>query len=278
MRSDPVAFDPYNRTSELGEAALTAMADRLESRGRDPAFIRMLDDYLAAMDAGRLSLVLDAGCGTGVAARRLARLGSFAGRIVGIDRSPDLIAVARQQAAAEGLADRIDLRVGDAAALGELNGRFDAAIAHTLVSHVDNPLAVVRAIAACVRPGGTIAFFDGDFASWTYGGANPAAGRELAEAAIAAIVTNPNVMREFPAIAREAGLQVVATKAYVLSEVGKASYFEASMAAYPALLPLAGRIDVATVERLIAVQRRNSAEGTFFGAINFYAYLLRRPG
>lgn len=101
-------FDPYNRTSELNEAALTAMADRLESRGRDPAFVRMLDDYLAAMDVGRLSLVLDVGCGTGVAARRLAQLGSFNGGIVGVDRSPDLIAVARQQAAAEGIADRID--------------------------------------------------------------------------------------------------------------------------------------------------------------------------
>ena len=103
-----MAFDPYNRTGEISEAALTAMADRLESRGRDPAFLAMLDDYLGAMDAGRLSLVLDVGCGTGVVARRLARLGAFAGRIVGIDRSPDLMAVARQQAASEGLADRIE--------------------------------------------------------------------------------------------------------------------------------------------------------------------------
>jgi 2-polyprenyl-3-methyl-5-hydroxy-6-metoxy-1,4-benzoquinol methylase len=273
-----MSFDPYNRTGELDEAALTAMADRLEGRGRDPAFAAMLDDYLAAMDVGRLSLVLDVGCGTGVAARRLAASGAFTGEIVGIDRSPDLIAVARRQAAAEGVERRIDFRVGDAAALCELKGQFDAAIAHTLVSHVDDPLAVVREIAACVRPGGALAVFDGDFASWVYGGANPAAGQELAEAAIAAIVTNPYVMRRFPAIVREAGLEVAATKAYVLSEVGKASYFEASMAAYPALLPLAGRIDRATVERLVEVQRRNSAEGTFFGAINFYAYVLRRPG
>jgi 2-polyprenyl-3-methyl-5-hydroxy-6-metoxy-1,4-benzoquinol methylase len=237
----------------------------------------MLDDYLAAMDLERLSLVLDVGCGTGVAARRLARLGAFTGRIVGIDRSPDLIAVAQRQAAAEGLAGRIEFRVGDAAALGDLKGRFDAAVAHTLVSHVDDPLVVVREIAACVRQGGSIAVFDGDFASWVFGGANPAAGRELAEAAIAAIVTNPCVMREFPAIAREARLEIVTTRAYVLSEVGKASFFEASMATYPALLPLAGHIDVATVERLVEVQRRNIAEGTFFGALNFYAYVLHRP-
>jgi 2-polyprenyl-3-methyl-5-hydroxy-6-metoxy-1,4-benzoquinol methylase len=273
-----MAFDPYNRTSEIGDTALTAMAERLESRGRDPQFVAMLDDYLGAMDVERLSLVLDAGCGTGVVARRLAQLGAFSGRIVGIDRSPELIAVARRHAASEGLADRIELRTGDAAALGDLKGRFDAAIAHTLVSHVDDPLAVTREIAACVRPGGTVAVFDVDFASWTFGGANPAAGQELAAATVAGIATNPHVMREFPRIARDAGLELVAARSYVLSEVGKASFFEAGMVSYPALLPLAGHIDAATVERLVAIQRQNSAEGTFFGALNFYAYLLRRPG
>jgi 2-polyprenyl-3-methyl-5-hydroxy-6-metoxy-1,4-benzoquinol methylase len=254
------------------------MAERLESRGRDPAFVGMLDDYLAGMDVAQLSLVLDVGCGTGVAARRLARFGSFAGSIVGIDRSPDLIGISRQQAASEGLAEKIDLRVGDAAALGDLKGQFDAAIAHTLISHVDDPLAVVREIAACVRPGGSIAIFDGDYASWVFGGANAAAGRELSDIVIAGIITNSNVMREFPGIARDAGLQLVAAKSYVLTEVGKASFFEASMASFPTLLPLAGRVDAAAVQRLIEVQRQNSAEGTFFGSVNFYAYLLRRPG
>ena len=38
-------FDPYNRTGELSPAAVTAMAERLESRSRDPAFVGMLDDY-----------------------------------------------------------------------------------------------------------------------------------------------------------------------------------------------------------------------------------------
>jgi 2-polyprenyl-3-methyl-5-hydroxy-6-metoxy-1,4-benzoquinol methylase len=173
------------------------------------------------------------------------------------------------------VADKIDLRVGDAAALADLNGQFDAAIAHTLISHVDDPLAVTREVAACVRPGGTVAIFDADFASWTYGGT---AGRQLAEATVAGIVTNPHVMRELPRIAQDAGLELVAARPYVLSEVGKASFFEASMASYPTLLPLAGHIDVDTVQRLVEVQRRNSAEGTFFGALNFYAYLLRRPG
>jgi hypothetical protein len=52
-------FDPYNRTHELNEAATSAIAMRLESRGEDPFFVQMLDDYLDEMDVASLSLVLD---------------------------------------------------------------------------------------------------------------------------------------------------------------------------------------------------------------------------
>ena len=270
-------FDPYNRASELEAAAVNAMAARLESRGRDPFFIKMLDDYLADMDVEHLHLALDVGSGTGVAARRLANHPRFGGRAIGIDRSSDLIEVARRQAEAEGLSSKTEFRVGDAVALGDLKGQFDAAIAHTLISHVDDPPAVLQEIAACVRPGGQIAVFDGDYASWVFAGENPDAGRKLADAVIRGIVTNPSIMREFPRLLRKADLQLVSTRAYVLSEIGRASFFESSMSTYRVLLPLARHIDAATVDQLVEIQRQNSANGSFFAAINFYTYLLRRP-
>ena len=46
---------------------------------------------------------------------------------------------------------------------------------------------------------------------------------------------------------------------------------------YPTLLPLAGVADAETVQRWVDMQMANSANGTFFGSINFYTYLLRRP-
>jgi ubiquinone/menaquinone biosynthesis C-methylase UbiE len=252
------------------------MAARLESRGRDPFFVKMLDDYLAEMDLEHCHLVLDVGCGTGFVARRLANNPRFSGRTIGIDRSSDLTDFAQRQAETEGLSSKIEFRVGDAAALGTLKGRFDAAIAHTLISHVDDPLAVLQEIAACVRPGGRIAIFDGDFASWVFAGENPEAGRKLADAVIGGIVTNPSIMREFPRLIRKADLQLVMTKAYVLSEIGTASFFESSMSTYHILLPLAGHMDAATVHQLVEIQRQNIANGTFFGTINFYTYLLLR--
>jgi cyclopropane fatty-acyl-phospholipid synthase-like methyltransferase len=67
-----MTFDPYNRTHELNAAATSAIATRLERRGEDPFFVQMLDDYLDAMEVQNARFVLDVGCGTGGAARRLA--------------------------------------------------------------------------------------------------------------------------------------------------------------------------------------------------------------
>src|SRR3954466_8427602 len=60
---------------------------------------------------------LDVGCGAGLLAEPLARLGA---KVTGIDASPEVIAVATQHASATGLA--IDYRAGD---VQELKGQFD---------------------------------------------------------------------------------------------------------------------------------------------------------
>ena len=60
---------------------------------------------------------LDVGCGAGLLAEPLARLGA---KVTGIDASAEVIAVAREHAQAMGL--EIDYRAGD---VEELEGRFD---------------------------------------------------------------------------------------------------------------------------------------------------------
>ena len=64
----------------------------------------MLDDYLAAMAIADDAAVLDLGCGTGLAARAIARRAGFRGLVAGVDLSAYLASAAERLAHAEGLA------------------------------------------------------------------------------------------------------------------------------------------------------------------------------
>src|SRR5262249_33450650 len=107
------SIDPYRVTDKLDDTVLDTIATRLELRGKHPAFIRMMDEYLDAMGIDDVNAVIDLGCGTGVAARRIALRSGFSGHVTGIDRSPFLIRAARRLAGDEGVAGRIDFRIGD---------------------------------------------------------------------------------------------------------------------------------------------------------------------
>ena len=169
--------DPYAVTDQLDNELLQVIVTRLEARGKHPRFDAMLRDYLDAMDIDAAGTVLDIGCGTGVAARAIARRPRFAGHVLGIDLSSVLAQTAARLAADEGFGSQLEFRAGDSRRLELADGDFDAVVAHTLLSHVDEPLSVLREAARLVRPGGMIGIFDGDYASITFGHADPAKGK-----------------------------------------------------------------------------------------------------
>jgi 2-polyprenyl-6-hydroxyphenyl methylase/3-demethylubiquinone-9 3-methyltransferase len=81
---------------------------------------------------------LDVGCGAGLLAEPLARLGA---QVTGLDASAELITAARDHAAARGLA--IDYRAGE---LEKLGGRFDLITCMEVIEHVADPAAFVNAL------------------------------------------------------------------------------------------------------------------------------------
>ena len=220
--------DPYAITDRLDDLLLQVIVTRLEARGKHPLFEGMLLDYLNAMQIDTAATVLDIGCGTGVAARAIARRRGFSGRVLGIDLSPALAQTAAKLAADEGLGDRVEFRPGDSRKLDLADGTFDAVVAHTLLSHIDDPLVVVKEAARLVRPGGMVGIFDGDYASMTFGHADPAKGKAYDDAIIRGVVTSPRVMRQMPRLLQAAGLHLVATFPYIVAEVGKADFWASS--------------------------------------------------
>ena len=93
---------------------------------------------------------LDVGCGAGLLAEPLARLGA---EVTGVDAAEENVAVAREHAAGSGLA--IDYRHGELASLGL--GSFDLVTAMEVLEHVADKPAFLSELAQRLAPGGLLA-------------------------------------------------------------------------------------------------------------------------
>lgn len=269
--------DAMQFVNEQDPATRERFIERLELRGKDPTFVAYREAYLELIDLPRTATVLDLGCGTGVVARAIAARDGFTGTVTGIDLSDDFIAAAETFAADDGVSDRVQFAVGDAHQLDFRAASFDTVVAHTLVSHVRDPLAVLAEAARVVRPGGYMAVFDGDYASLTFGCSDPRLGEAVEPALQATIMSSPRVMREIPRLLPKAGLRLIATQAHVYAEAGSSTFMLNLAETYaPLTAASTGQLSAAHVDAWLADQRRSASDGTFFAACNYYAYVARR--
>ncbi|TVQ33829.1 MAG: bifunctional 2-polyprenyl-6-hydroxyphenol methylase/3-demethylubiquinol 3-O-methyltransferase UbiG [Geminicoccaceae bacterium] len=95
--------------------------------------------------------VLDVGCGGGLLAEPLARLG---GTVTGIDLVAGALHTARRHAAEEGL--EIAYRLEPAEALAAAGERFDLVVASEVIEHVEEPTGFVATLGALTAPGGLL--------------------------------------------------------------------------------------------------------------------------
>lgn len=123
----------------------------------------MVDQHWQCDECNRRPLegksALDVGCGAGLLAEPLARLGAT---VTGIDASPEVIAIARKHAAAVGL--KIDYRSGDVQAL---DGKYDLITCMEVVEHVADPGAFVKALATRLAPNGLLIMSTPNATGWS---------------------------------------------------------------------------------------------------------------
>ena len=169
----------------------------------------LLDRLRPGMD------LLDVGCGPGTITLDLARLVA-PGRVIGIDRSPDVVAQAealRQEAVAAGdeAAGRVTFTTGDVYALDHPPGSFDAVHAHQVLQHLTDPVAALRSMGAVLRPGGTLAARDGDYAVFCWYPADPHLDRwlDVYRAVCRRNGAEPDAGRHLLSWARQAGFDDV---------------------------------------------------------------------
>ncbi|HEX2763405.1 MAG TPA: bifunctional 2-polyprenyl-6-hydroxyphenol methylase/3-demethylubiquinol 3-O-methyltransferase UbiG [Allosphingosinicella sp.] len=135
-------WDPTGSSAmlhKLNPVRLAYIRDRIDQHwSLDECNLRPLEGRWAA----------DIGCGAGLLAEPLARLGA---NVVGVDAAPENIAAAREHALGQGLA--IDYRVGGVEAL---QGKFDLVTSMEVVEHVSDPRAFVQGLAAALADDGLL--------------------------------------------------------------------------------------------------------------------------
>jgi len=115
--------------------------------------------------------LLDVGCGPGSITRGLAeRLAP--GQVIGLDLSREILAAARQDAAARGLAN-LQYEEGSVYQLPFPDASFDVVFAHQVLQHLREPGAALRELLRVVRSGGLVAVRDVDWGTASYWPADP---------------------------------------------------------------------------------------------------------
>ncbi|HEX3942679.1 MAG TPA: metalloregulator ArsR/SmtB family transcription factor [Rhizomicrobium sp.] len=115
---------------------------------------------LHLLGPARIGSLLDAGTGTG---RMLELLAPHIRRGVGVDVSPEMLAIARDRLERSG-AQHCQVRLADIYRLpfrtATAEGGFDAALFHQVLHYLDEPHAAVVEVARVLKPGGRLLIAD----------------------------------------------------------------------------------------------------------------------
>jgi arsenite methyltransferase len=209
--------------------------------------------------------VLDVGCGSGAVTRAVARLIGPTGRVVGLDPSPGLLAVAAELVERDGMAGSVELRVGQAQALPFPDGAFDVVLAVTTLAHLPQAERAIPELVRVACPGGRVGVFDLDGDGVILAHPDRPLTRRIVAASSDHLIVNSWLARRLPSLLAELGLEDVGVCAFTPMERDPAG-FAAQMAARRAAVALqAGAITEDEHRAWLATLRAEQAAGRFLG-------------
>jgi len=231
---------------------------------------RLVRDALGARPGER---ILDVGCGPGFYVAELLEEVGSEGSVVGLDRSPQMLAIAARRCRAF---DNVAFSEAEATSLSVDDGSFDAALCVQVLEYVPDVSAALNEMRRALRTGGRLVLWDIDWTTLSWHSANPARMQRVLEAWDSHLA-HPALPRILAPRLRAAGFDriLVEGHAFATTDLTPQSYGGA-------IVPLierfvAGRDEIGEAEaRAWAAEQRGLADrGEFFFSCTQFCFSAR---
>jgi arsenite methyltransferase len=252
-----------------------ATAERLETayRGRD--ILRRRELVYAALQPQEGARILDVGCGPGFYVVELLDRVGPEGFVVGVDKSADMLAIARQRARGHA---NVDFREGEATAVPVDDGEFDAAVSVQVLEYVADVDRALVELHRALRPAGRAVLWDVDWTTLSWHSEDPERMRRVLRAWDRHLA-HPALPRTLAARLRRAGFSdvVVDGIAFVAENLSPDAYVGAAFPIIEQYVSGSGELPTDEVEAWAAEQRELSGRGEFFAACIQFCFAGTKP-
>ena len=256
------------------EAADVARLDRAYST---PQIVDQRRRFRAAVAARPGEVGLDVGCGAGHLACELAREVTPRGRIVAIDKSGESVDASKARVAKEGLADTVDVQVGDATALEFPDETFDFVVAAQVYSFITEVAQAIQEAARVLRKSGRLLVLESDWDMCIWKSQNPLFTRRMISARAGTQFAHAYLPRDLHKLFRAAGLTLVDVRTFSIVETRyDPSSYGASVIGITRDSALKHGVPAADVAAWEQDLRSRTAEGDWFFCLDRFVFTATR--